>query len=237
MFEELTLFSKQVSILGINFYISRGTTFLVSSTDKLKVLGSPVLGGGLTEARHIINHTVDKDYYNDSPERDLEKVAEGLKLTPDVLGLMTAVDVAHTVLSHANQNGFRVITLCTAGIGNPGVAGMHPGEVSVGYKPGTINLIVLIDGNLTRAAMVNAIVTATEAKTRALFKAKVSLPSGELVTGTTTDSIVIACTGRGQAHRYAGTATEIGYLIGLTVYKAVGQGIASYLAVCGQAYN
>jgi adenosylcobinamide amidohydrolase len=41
-------------------------------------------------------------------------------------------------------------------------------------------------------------------------------------TGTTTDAVLIAAAGGGSGpfHRYAGTATEVGYLIGRTVYDA-----------------
>lgn len=237
LLEEVTLFNKQVSIHGINFYIHNQTTFLISSNRPLKVLGSAVLGGNLRWARYIINHSVDKNYQGSNPEQDLKQVAERLQLGHDVLGMMTAVSVTHTVLSNGRQKELSVATLCTAGIGNPGVAGLPIKKVSGKYQPGTINLILLIDGDLTDSAMVNAIITATEAKTRALFNAKISLPSGERITGTTTDAIVVACTGRGEPLPYAGTATDLGYLIGRTVYKAVMQGVNTYLLLSGGEYK
>lgn len=151
-----------------------------------------------------------------------------LRLGSDVLGMMTAVSVKHTVLSRGKHQDLSVATLCTAGVGNPGVAGLPANKAQGRYRPGTINIILLIDGNLTDAAMVNAVITATEAKTRALFKTKVILPDGEPITGTTTDAIVVACTGGGDTLRYAGTATSLGYLIGITVYKAVLRGVKTY---------
>lgn len=234
MLEEISLFNKQVSIQEINFYVYDQTTFLVSSDRPLKVLGSAVLGGDLRQARYIINHTVDKDYHGSDPEQDLKHVAERLQLGQDVLGMMTAVSVKDTVLSHGRKRELSVTTLCTAGVGNPGVAGEPVSKVQSRYQPGTINIILLIDGNLTDAAMVNSVITATEAKTRALHKAEISLPSGELVTGTTTDAIVVACTGRGNPLYYAGTATVLGNLIGGTVYKAVLQGVNTYLLMTGK---
>lgn len=221
MLEEVSLFKKQVSIQGINFYVHNQTTFLVSFVRPLKVLGSAVLGGNLRQARYIINHTVDKDYDGSDPEQDLKQVAERLQLGNDVLGMMTAVSVTQTVLSHGSHKELSVATLCTVGIGNPGVAGLSISKAPTKNRPGTINLILLINGNLTDSAMVSAVITATEAKTRALFKAKITLPCGERVTGTTTDAIVVACTGSGKPLRYAGTATNLGYLIGRTVYKAI----------------
>lgn len=237
LLEDVTLFNKQVSIHGISFYIHNQTTFLISSIRPLKVIGSAVLGGNLRWARYIINHSVDKNYHGRDPEQDLKQVAERLKLGHGVLGMMTAVSVTHTVLSHGSHKGLSVATLCTAGIGNPGVAGLPISKISGKSQHGTINLILLIDGNLTDSAMVNAIMTATEAKTRALFKAKISLPSGERITGTTTDAIVVACTGKGEPLHYAGTATDLGYLIGRTAYKAVSQGVNTYLLLSGGEYK
>ncbi|MCG8403409.1 MAG: adenosylcobinamide amidohydrolase [Firmicutes bacterium] len=237
MLEEVPLFNKQVSMDGIKFYMQSRKTFLVSSASPLKVLGSTVLGGELRWASHIINHSVDKDYRGSDPEEDLRRVAEKMQLGRDVLGMMTAVSVTHTVLSHGKHYNLTVATLCTAGISNPGVAGSSVGKLLRDSKQGTINLIVLIDGNLTDAAMVNAVMTATEAKTRALFKAKISLPGGERITGTTTDAMVVACTARGETVFYSGTATDLGYLIGHTVYKAVRQGVDSYLLSTGSKYK
>ncbi|MFZ5649175.1 MAG: adenosylcobinamide amidohydrolase [Bacillota bacterium] len=234
---EVQSFNEQVSIRGISFHIYDRTTFVVSSERPLHVVSSAVLGGNLRQARCIINHSVDKDYHGSDPEDDLRQVALRLHLGLDALGMMTAVSVMHTVLSHERQNNLSVATLCTAGIGNPGVAGEPVSRVQSWYQPGTINLILLIDGNLTDAAMVNAVITATEAKTRALFKSRVILPDGEPVTGTTTDAIVVACTGRGDPLRYAGTATGLGCLIGRTVYKAVLQGVKTYFLLCGNEHK
>lgn len=237
MLEEVTWFKDHISIPGINFFIHKNKTFVVSSARPLKVLGSAVLGGDLRSARYIINHTVDKGYNGSDPERDLKQVAENLELGHDVLGMMTAVSVTQTFLTHVNHKGLSVVTLCTAGIGNPGVAGLSISKVIDQNKQGTINLILLVDGNLTDPAMVNAVITATEAKTRALFKANICLPGGEQVTGTTTDSIIVACTGRGEKLRYAGTGTDLGYLVGRTVYEAVLQGVSTYISLSGEEYK
>lgn len=226
-------FHQQAFIRGISLYIAERSTFIVASATPLKVIGSPVLGGDLRLASYIINHSVDKGYNSSEPEEDLRKVALHLSLGQDVLGMMTAVSVSHTVLKQERQNNITVAALCTAGTGNPGAAGLPAGNAPDPYRPGTINIILLIDGNLTNAAMVNAVMTATEAKVRALFKAEIRLADGEPATGTTSDAIVVACTGRGKSLRYAGTATDLGYLIGKTVYRSVSLGVEKYLRWCG----
>ena len=227
MLDGIPVFNEQCSIGGISLFVY-DRTFIVASARPLSVISSAVLGADLRQVRYIINHSVDKDYHSSDPEEDLRQLALCLHLGKDVLGMMSAVSVKNTVLCQERQKDLTVAALCTAGTGNPGVAGLPVGKVQSQYKPGTINLILLVDGNMTDAAMVNAVITATEAKARALFKAKVTLPDGEPVTGTTTDSIVVAGTGRGEPLRYAGTATGLGYLIGSTVYRAVAQGVKNY---------
>ena len=183
---------------------------------------------------HIINHTVRKSYNCDHPDQDLARLAAKIGLGDGVVGLMTAVDVRQTVVRSGIRKDLAVAAACTAGTGNACAAGI---PVTLGKNaavPGTINIVVLVDGNLTGAAMVNAVITATEAKTRAIFQAGIRLPDGGMATGTTTDAIVIACTGRGKPLPYAGAATELGCLVGHTVYRAVMQGLKDYLAAVAE---
>ena len=89
-------------------------------------------------------------------------------------------------------------------------------------KIGTINIVVIVDGNLTEGCMVEVVKTATEAKTVALRELDIrSRFSGDLATGTLTDSVVVGCTKRGESIQYAGTFTILGELIGKCVRKGV----------------
>ena len=116
-----------------------------------------------------------------------------------------------------------VAALITLGLTNPMAAGVSaPTLLTVG----TINLILLIDGCLTRAALVNAVITTTEAKTLALIEGGTRTREGSPATGTSTAAIVIACTGRGEPLCYAGTATEVGWLIGRAVRGVVQETMA-----------
>ncbi len=70
--------------------------------------------------------------------------------------------------------------------------------------------------------MVEVIKTATEAKTVALRELDIrSRFSGDLATGTLTDSVAVGCTKRGEPIQYAGTFTILGELIGMCVRKGV----------------
>jgi adenosylcobinamide amidohydrolase len=49
----------------------------------------------------------------------------------------------------------------------------------------------------------------------------VRTPQGEPATGTSTDAVVVACTGRGEQLRYAGPATPAGWLAARAVRTAM----------------
>jgi len=89
--------------------------------------------------------------------------------------------------------------------------------------PGTINMIFLIDAHLTPAAMVNAVITATEAKTDMLLQRGGQTSEGYRATGISTDAIVVACTSRGKPLPYAGPAVEAGWLVGQYVWEGLSQ--------------
>src|SRR5207237_748565 len=76
-------------------------------------------------------------------------------------------------------------------------------------------------------AFVNAVMTATEVKTLALHEAGLRDAEGRPATGTSTDAVVIAATGRGGDIRFGGPASELGWSIAQAVYKALTAGIRS----------
>lgn len=69
--------------------------------------------------------------------------------------------------------------------------------------------------------MVNAIITATEAKTAALQSLEARTKDDQPVTGTSTDSIVIAATGNGDYFKYAGSVTLPGWLMARAVRLSI----------------
>jgi len=108
-------------------------------------------------------------------------------------------------------------------VSNASCAGISAPAV---FQPGTINIILLVDANLTPAALVNAVMIATEAKTATLRDENIRTADGLYATGTSSDAICVACTGRGDATNYAGAATLVGWLIA----RAVRQTLVSALS-------
>ena len=153
-----------------------------------------------------------------------------LGLDPEkVVGMMTATDLRKVEVFDQRNQDTALSAFVTAGVGCSATAG----EATVSKrdspnikKVGTINIILLVDGNLTEGCMVDAVKTVTEAKTVALRELDVrSRFSGDLASGTVTDTVVVACTKRGNPVKYAGTATALGELIGKAVKESVKKAI------------
>jgi len=206
---------------------------VIFSKRPLKVLSSAGLNGGLVKANGITNiHVTEdiKDELHKNPDETLKKAVVKLRLSPEkVVAMMTAADVRNVGVSNQKRQDITLSVFVTAGVDVSATAG----EATVSKrdspnikKVGTINIILLVDGNLTEGCMVDAVKTVTEAKTVALRELDVrSRFSGDLASGTVTDTVVVACTKRGNPVKYAGTATALGELIGKAVKESVKKAI------------
>jgi 5,6-dimethylbenzimidazole synthase len=187
---------------------------VIHSEKPLLAISSSVTGGGISPVHCIINRTVKVDYADTNPAEDMRCFALQRGIHAPFQGFMTAVPVAKTRRTTWQMQHLTVTAFVTAGVGNAVAAGIStPAPLGVG----TINIILLVDANLTHAALVNAVITVTEAKTASLRDNNIYTADGILATGTSTDAICIACTGRGELLDYAGPATFIGHLLARTV--------------------
>jgi len=164
------------------------------------MISSGVLGGGLGRREWVLNAQVPGLYRRTDPARHLAEIARALGLDGPGVGLLTAASVAGVVTAedagaHAAATvGLRVPTWAAA---VPGTA--DPELAPIGqWRPGTINIVVSVPVPLTDAAFVNAVITATEAKSQAVIEA------GFPGTGTASDAVCVAAP---QA-RLAGPAPE-----------------------------
>ena len=190
----------------------------VTSERPLAVLSSAVVGGGLCSARDIVNIHVDKDYDGGSPEDDLAAFAASCGVGGAFVGLMTAAYTEHACVAAESRAGVTVAAVVSVGLSNTSNAGI---TLPLAASRGTINAILLVDAALTPGAMVNAVITATEAKTMTLAEWDVRTPQGDPASGTSTDSVVVACTQGGAGLSYAGPATPVGWLVARTVRAAI----------------
>jgi adenosylcobinamide hydrolase len=196
----------------------------VKSESALMTLSSAIVGGGYNRTRHIINANVDKNFVTKNPKAWLRSLAKEMGIDESFIGLMTAVKLRKARFAFFESDGFGVGALITAGVGNATSAGITP---PFSYRPGTINTILLLNAHLTRTAMLNAVITATEAKCAVLKERNVFTPDGDPATGTSTDTVTIACTGKGPLQSYAGAVTTIGWLIGRAVRHSLEESLSA----------
>ncbi|MDQ0338341.1 iron complex transport system ATP-binding protein [Caldalkalibacillus uzonensis] len=195
----------------------------------LKVMANSVWGSGISWAAHFCNFHVPKHYNCSNPESDVKRWLEERSIpVQQAIGMMTAVDLEDYVLLEREEAPFQLLAVVTAGTGNAvDISQNH--DLQTLRQIGTINTMVFIDGHLTDGAFVNAVMTATEAKAKALATLQVKdKATGTLATGTSTDSVVIAATQRGKKTPYAGSATVLGKALGQLVYQATLQAIQKY---------
>ena len=212
-------------IPGIAVEIGREAV-VVSSDTRLRVLSSAVCGGGLGEARAIVNlHVVKNDPCAD-PDAAVARFAERSGVPAPRVGLLTSAWTEHAAVGEAHAHGIRALAVITVGLGNPVAAGVDPVAV---WAPSTINAIIVVDADPDPAALVNAVITATEVKVLALERAGVRGTGGGMVSGTSTDAVVIAATGRGRRARFGGPASELGWTIAAAARSAFEVGIREWL--------
>jgi adenosylcobinamide kinase/adenosylcobinamide-phosphate guanylyltransferase len=201
-----------------------GHTLIVSLPTLYRVLSWAPLNGGFCQARSLLNHQVDIHAHPaEEPEAFLAGLAQRLLVKEPVVGLMTGVRMERLVRRVSHHREFTVECFVTVGLSNALAVG---DPATYDERPGTINVIVVVNQPLTDVALVEAVGIVTEAKTRALHEARVtSTVSGTLATGTGTDCVAIACPSGAPMLRYCGKHTAVGEVIGREVYEAVVVGV------------
>jgi adenosylcobinamide hydrolase len=185
---------------------------IVALETPLLAISSAPLGGGLGLRNWVISATVHKSYSRMNPEAHLAELAEANGCVGAGVGFLTAVDVTERKI--AVEAG--VDAVVTVGLGVPTWASA-PDETPV-VTPGTINSVVRVPVRLSDAALVNAVMTATEAKTQALFDA------GVAATGTASDAVCVLCPPDGDVEAFGGPRSTWGARIARAVYQATRAG-------------
>jgi adenosylcobinamide hydrolase len=181
--------------------------------EPFRCASSATLGGGVGDRAWVLNAEVAKDYHHE-PVEHLGRIAAELALPPGSgVGLLTAAPVLDVVVRHDGAAG----CAATVGITVPTWAAAPDGARS-GWTPGTINLVCVVPAPLSDAALVNAVVTATEAKSQALVEA------GIPATGTASDAVAVCCP-PGGSEPYAGPRSTWGARLARAVHAAVRDGL------------
>ncbi|SFE33010.1 heme ABC transporter ATP-binding protein [Alteribacillus iranensis] len=204
---------------------------LISSPDYWKTLSSAVIGAGFGWHRLFINRHVDKSYYAEHPEEEFSHYLQTQQLdVADTAGMMTAARLEDGAAARLTDAEGDVFVYATAGVANAVDASRAYKKSSSPVSVGTINIWIFIHGTLTEAAYAQLMMTATEAKVKALFDKNIKDPDTETTaTGTSTDSVLIAASQQGSKYDYGGTISVLGKKTAKAVYDAVCQTLDNYI--------
>jgi len=200
-------------------------SIIMKSNALWDVISNAVYAGGMTKASAAANVRVPLDYSSDAPAFEFAEWLEQVKLSKqETAGFMTAAKLTHAAFCEWSEEDFKLLVMATAGTSNAARAGCER-ITYAGYHAGTINLFIWIDGRMSQAAMVNAMMTATEAKCAALADLQiVDKETNSIATGTTTDAMFLAVSQAScyhNEHQYAGTATTLGCQLARAVYHSI----------------
>ena len=202
---------------------------------------SPLNGGITTHLTHALNINCMNGAYEcemlgDTYEEDLTAHARELEIAPQTATALSTA--AWTELCAIEKVGYQELAVTAAVTGGIDSNGMCPGDPSSYYErngAGTINVFIYINQNLTDAAMVRALMIASEAKAAAVSHLLLgSCYSEEIATGSGTDGMVIAASMDGELTLTdASGHSKLGELIGKAVSLAVKQALLKQTAACG----
>lgn len=214
-------------------------------------LSSAPVGGGFTHPAWLVNVGVPLDYSRTDLTEHARQIAVHVGLSGELRGqgpsgqgpsgkgpsgqgssgqdptrltgadrgiaLFTAADVS--AVQHIELEG--VAVSATVGVTKPTWAADASGGWTP-WSPGTINIVAQLPVRLEPGALVNAVMTVTEAKTQALWDA------GVPGTGTASDAVVVLCPGVGRMEPFAGPRSPWGSRLALGVHDAVRRGLRGH---------
>jgi len=178
--------------------------------EPMLAVSSAPLGGGMGLRAWIINAQVSHAYARRDPDVHLGELAAVQGLAGDGVGMLTAVDVRETCRTDDHGAHAHV----SVGVTRPTWAAA-PDETSSGAGVGTINTVGFVPERLSPAALVNAVMSVTEAKAQALWDA------GIAATGTASDAVCVVCPAAGVAHAFGGPRSVWGARLARAVHRAV----------------
>jgi len=210
---------------GIETTVDREAV-VVTAREPLAVLSSAVVRGGFASARAIVNLHVPKNLRQEDSDALLPAFVDRRRIPGPWVGLLTAAWTERAQVAGECLNGVTALAIVTVGLSNRVAAGTTPIAV---WTPSTINAIIVVDAAPDPAALVNTVMTVTEVKTSLLAAADLRCADGHVASGTSTDAIVVAATGRGPRQRFGGPISDLGWVVGRASRAALGAGIRRWI--------
>ncbi|MEV5500024.1 adenosylcobinamide amidohydrolase [Nonomuraea fuscirosea] len=183
-----------------------------------RMISSAMLGGGIGAREWVLNAQVVAGYARMDPADHLAALgpARGAGV-----GMMTAASVDRYV--RAADGGAEAYA--TVGLRVPTWAAAPEGHTDPELAPirvGTINIVVVLPVAMTDAALVNTVMTVTEAKSQAMIE------TGFPGTGTASDAVCVAVPATGPQEVFGGPRSEWGARVARAVHTAVRRGAEAW---------
>ena len=216
---------------------------VVEFKGKRRVLSTGSPNGGYSEhLTHVFNHKSGYGYCGhpqDAPctyEEYITGLVEsklGLSLQT-VTGMATIVSMQNVCIETLSCRDVYVTAIATASLEVNGGRAGDPAEYDEQLdpkKPGTINIMLHVNADLSPGCMARAIVTLTEAKTAAIQELLgSSLYSSGIATGSGSDTVIVTANAESPIYlTYAGKHSKLGEMIGLTVKAAVRKALGLHM--------
>jgi adenosylcobinamide amidohydrolase len=224
-------------------------SIVINFTGRRRVLSTAAHNGGLREdLKAVFNHdatvgagmaiTLNAPTYAEH----MVILSRELGLSPEEsAGLTTAAQMENVSIKTETWKDITVTAIVTGGVevnggraGDPASWDERNGKPVEAEKPGTINIMVFFNMNLTPGTLTRALVTCTEAKTAALQElAAPSRYSRGLATGSGTDGTILAANmDSAVLLTDAGKHNKLGELIGCSVKAAVKEALCLQSGLC-----
>jgi adenosylcobinamide amidohydrolase len=181
-------------------------------------VSSAAAGGGIGERHWALNAQVRADYSREDLAAHVGELATTFGLEGEGVGLLTAASVRRRERSSCDG----VDVEATVGLSHPTWAASENEEKA--SSVGTINIVAFMPVTMSDSALVNAVATATEAKTQALIDASIS------ATGTPSDALAIFCPVGGAPEEFCGPRSAWGSRLARAVHEAVLAGARNWSA-------
>ena len=221
-------------------------SIVVFFNGKRKVLSTSVFNGGYSEKFTAdFNHDATQSkgmpckMYADTYSEHMEIVAERIGLQADVVtGMGTAASMDNVAIVSESYKDLIVTAIVTGGIETNGGRVGDPSDYykpsMKDLKPGTINIILVLDSDMPPGTLARALVTCTEAKTAAIQELMAgSNYSTGLATGSGTDQTIIIANAESELYlESAGKHSKMGELIGKVVMRAVKEALDKETGLC-----
>lgn len=183
---------------------------------QLSISSAPA-GGGFGPRQWCVNAEVSADYEREDLVAHVAEMAATFHLRGGGVGMLTAASVSGR--RRASRDGIDVEA--TVGLSHPTWAASDGDEQTSAV--GTINIVVFVPVALSTSALVNAVVTVTEAKTQALLDASIA------ATGTPSDAVAIFCPLSETSEEFCGPRSLWGSRVARLVHEAVLTGARAWV--------